>query len=314
MIDGLVDDLESNEHVLYYHLGKIGQPLIIMMGSIHGDEPAGTSAIEMLSNHLPIENIEASIVGLCGNKEAVRLKCRYILKDLNRVWSPITISKVKLGQFENLHNEYLEMSRLVDLVEKLIILCQPSMIYYLDMHTTSSDGSVFCILPDDKACKTFAEKMSLPMVHDMLSSLDDTTLHYFSTENLKVPTIAIAFEGGHHKDPFSVYRCFATMMRFISATELVINTNLKENPYDHMLDNYYEKMPHETYVKYRYNIVESRFFEMRPGFRHFSPVKAGEILARYDGKHVTSPSDGHILMPLYQKQGSDGFFIVTENR
>jgi succinylglutamate desuccinylase len=314
MLEDSITDIDSNHHLIFSHLGAVGRPLIILMGSIHGDEAAGTAAIEMLIHHLPIDELDCNIVGLCGNIEALKAQSRYILKDLNRVWSKENITKVTNSDPGELKHELLELYRILHLVDYLVAMCKPSSIYYLDMHTTSSDGSVFCILPAEEDCKAFAEKLSLPLVHDMLINLDDTTLHYFSTENLGIPTIALAFEGGHHKDPFSVYRCYATIMRFIAATGLANGLALTDNDYDHMLDNYFEKMPHETYVKYRYNIEESRFFEMRPGYKHFSPVKKDEIIARYDGQHIKAPQDGYVLMPLYQKKGSDGFFIVTENR
>ncbi|MBK8705758.1 MAG: hypothetical protein IPN33_20820 [Saprospiraceae bacterium] len=51
-------------------------------------------------------------------------------------------------------------------------------------------------------------------------------------------------------------------------------------------------------------------FQMRPGYANFQPVQRGELLAHDAGGPITAISDGLILMPLYQPQGSDGFFIV----
>jgi succinylglutamate desuccinylase len=53
---------------------------------------------------------------------------------------------------------------------------------------------------------------------------------------------------------------------------------------------------------------------MLPGFRSFQRIEAGEILAT-DGKgEVRSPETGLLLLPLYQPQGEDGFFLVREPR
>ena len=49
---------------------------------------------------------------------------------------------------------------------------------------------------------------------------------------------------------------------------------------------------------------------MKPGFKNFQAVTKGELLARYDDQDVKAEADGMILMPLYQAQGNDGFFIV----
>jgi succinylglutamate desuccinylase len=41
-------------------------------------------------------------------------------------------------------------------------------------------------------------------------------------------------------------------------------------------------------------------------------VAAGTLLARDDGGEIRAPFDGLLLMPLYQAQGSDGFFLGRE--
>jgi succinylglutamate desuccinylase len=309
----LKPDFIYDDHTIFYHAGEIGSPLMVLMGSIHGDEHAGSGAIEMLNqSKINFLTCSATILGLRGNIRASRLNQRFICKDLNRLWSKDVIQDVRSKQLDDLEDEYAELHVLLSIIHSIIEQVQPSKIYYLDMHTTSSDGSIFCIVPEDTTSKKFAHNLSLPIVFDMLKNMDDTTLHYFNDKNLGIPTIALAFEGGHHKDPFSVYRCFAAIMRFFKFSCCFGTVDLTNNDYDHMLDNYYEKMPHETYVKYRYPIEDSRFWEMRPGFKHFSKIHKGEILARYNRQHITAQMDGYILMPLYQKQGSDGFFIVTE--
>ena len=49
---------------------------------------------------------------------------------------------------------------------------------------------------------------------------------------------------------------------------------------------------------------------MRPGYENFKPVGSGEVLAKNTAGNIRSPEAGRILMPLYQEQGEDGFFIV----
>ena len=48
---------------------------------------------------------------------------------------------------------------------------------------------------------------------------------------------------------------------------------------------------------------------MKPGFRTFDRVWSGQELAQDRHGCIRSPQDGYILMPLYQNQGCDGFFI-----
>ena len=51
---------------------------------------------------------------------------------------------------------------------------------------------------------------------------------------------------------------------------------------------------------------------MNPGFRNFEPVSAGQILGQDRSGDVVSPEGGHLLLPLYQPKGDDGFFLTRE--
>ena len=67
-------------------------------------------------------------------------------------------------------------------------------------------------------------------------------------------------------------------------------------------------------VRYRYGISDALEFDMKPGYENFRPVARGEVLAAYLGQAVTAPESGRLLMPLYQRLGNDGFFLVREFR
>jgi succinylglutamate desuccinylase len=51
---------------------------------------------------------------------------------------------------------------------------------------------------------------------------------------------------------------------------------------------------------------------MEPGFRNFQSVSAGKLLARDHHGEVRAPLSGILLLPLYQAQGEDGFFLIRE--
>ena len=53
-------------------------------------------------------------------------------------------------------------------------------------------------------------------------------------------------------------------------------------------------------------------FRMEPGFANIERTAAGTLLARDDSGEIRAPFDGLVLMPLYQAQGSDGFFYGRE--
>ena len=53
-------------------------------------------------------------------------------------------------------------------------------------------------------------------------------------------------------------------------------------------------------------------FVMEPGYVSFQPVKRGQLLAHDRSGPVRAGESGRILLPLYQSQGADGFFLVRE--
>ena len=53
---------------------------------------------------------------------------------------------------------------------------------------------------------------------------------------------------------------------------------------------------------------------MLPGYVSFQPITESDVLAKDARGDVRPPEAGRILMPLYQRQGDDGFFVVREFR
>jgi succinylglutamate desuccinylase len=67
----------------------------------------------------------------------------------------------------------------------------------------------------------------------------------------------------------------------------------------------------DTYeVVYRRGITPADQFVMAPGHRNFEPVERGQVIARDAGGDVRIPLDGLLFLPLYQRQGDDGFFVI----
>ena len=67
-------------------------------------------------------------------------------------------------------------------------------------------------------------------------------------------------------------------------------------------------------VRHHHVIREGDDFVMEPGFTNFQSVERGQILARDRGGPIYAGETGQILMPLYQGQGTDGFFLVRPVR
>jgi hypothetical protein len=69
-------------------------------------------------------------------------------------------------------------------------------------------------------------------------------------------------------------------------------------------------LPHLGQAVARHPVGEG--FRMEPGFANIQRVAAGTLLAREAGAEIRAPEDGLLLLPLYQPQGDDGFFLGRE--
>ncbi|MGB4960113.1 MAG: succinylglutamate desuccinylase/aspartoacylase family protein [Saprospiraceae bacterium] len=298
--------------------GNLDGPLLVITAGIHGNESAGVRALQLFfknlnekSNTNPDFVYKGEVIGLLGNVNAYSQSKRFIEKDMNRCWVPEHIGQIMNTDKLMLKNEDLEMRELLEMVHLEVNRLQPSKLYLLDLHTTSSDGGIFSITTAKKESINTAYEMHAPVVLGLLKDISGTTLHYFTKENIGIPCISIGFESGHHDDLQSIDRCVAAIINFIRAIG-VIDPQEVENHHDYILKEYIKKLPEVVEVVYKFKIEDNKLWQMKPGYKNFQKVKRNELLARYDGNDVLCPMDGRILMPLYQSQGEEGFFIVRD--
>jgi hypothetical protein len=74
----------------------------------------------------------------------------------------------------------------------------------------------------------------------------------------------------------------------------------------------YRHLPRALEMREVHTIREGDGFRMRPGYLNFQRVEDGEELARDLAGPVRASERSRILMPLYQEQGDDGYFLVRE--
>ncbi len=299
--------------------GEADGTLIVITAAMHGNEKAGVEGLLRFFKYLEQETthsdfrykprIKGKILGLLGNTKAYREGKRYIEKDMNRCWLPSEVSRIKNAPFAMLENEDLEVRELLDILSPEISGIKR--MFLLDLHTTSSDGGIFCIAGQSADDIHLAKAMEVPLVLGLLDGLQGTTLQYFQKSQTGADTTAIAFEAGHHDDPASIERCFEACCRFLYVSGCLqkyeFNTSLLQgSAFIH------HRIPKVLKVVYRHPVDNNAAWCMNPGYKNFQKVDAGERLATYEGKEITSPIDGYLLMPLYQGQGKDGFFIAEE--
>lgn len=303
------------KRVIGEHIGREKGPLLVVIGAMHGNEPAGVRAIDLLLKMLEVEPIKnpnfvykGAMIGLVGNLAAFGREERFINKDLNRCW---TKEFIESNDVQGLEEEKEEISEILSVIKKAVEKHQPAELIILDLHTTSSDGGIFNIVSDDSNSLDIAREMYAPVVLGMLEGLTGTTLHYFTKEIFGVKTSTITFESGQHIDPLSTNRAIAGIVNCMRTIGSVLATDV-ESQHDKILLQYSLGLPSVSKLLYSHRISDGEEFRMRAGYKNFQRVKKGELLAYKNGEEVRCLEDGLILMPLYQRQGEDGFFIIKQ--
>ncbi len=306
----------QNERYIGSFEGNERGPLLIVFGAMHGNEPAGVKALDLMFKMLEVEPItnpdfhfRGKIVGLVGNVRARAEGVRYINRDLNRQWTTENVARIKNAQLEDLDEEDLEIKELLEAVHHEIETYQPEKLIFLDLHTTTAFGGIFSIPQETEESIRIAVELHAPVIRGLLKGIKGTTLHYFNNENFAPDTVAVTFESGQHDEQLSVNRAIAALTNCMRTIGCVEEAHV-ENRHDSILIEYSKGLPKIAELIMAYHISPDDNFVMAPNFKNFQPVKKGEILAKDKNGNVVAQEDSLILMPLYQKQGNDGFFLI----
>ena len=298
--------------------GERKGPLLICIGGMHGNEPAGLRALNLVFTLLEREpevnpgfSFAGRVIGLTGNVQAVTRQCRFVQKDLNRLWTKEKIASIRSSAPTDLHNEDLELFHLLNLIESEIDSYQPTEVILLDLHTTSVKGGIFSIVTDIPRSTEIALQLHAPVIRGMLRGLEGTILHYFSNHHFDLPVTPLAFESGQHNETLSVNRAISAIINCLRSIGCV-NPDDVENKHDQLLIEYSRELPRLSELIMVHRLQPNDGFEMFPGYKNFQRIRRGTVLAADKKGPIRAEADGLILMPLYQNQGEDGFFIIRE--
>ncbi len=293
-------------------------PLIICIGGIHGNEFAGVKALDLVLKMLEVEHIanpeftfRGRMVAIRGNLSALKLKKRYVDKDLNRNFNKLRLDAIIKGEIHAEYTEDYEAIEIIRFVRNEIKDYQATKVVIIDLHTTSSPGGIFTIVPDDLPSLKIAKEMHAPVIQGMIDGVKGTTMHYFNSENLGVISRTISFESGQHNDPKAVTIAIAAIVACLRALGCV-NPHDVESQHDKILINFSKNLPSVTKLIMKHPIKPSDNFKMKPDYLNFQRVYKGEIIATDVNGPIAISEDGILLMPLYQDQGEDGFFLIKE--
>lgn len=293
-------------------VGPAGGLVLVCVAGLHGNEPAGVVGLARVIERLESdpEGLEGELVGLLGNRCALVEGKRYLRRDLNRMWQPERLRRLRAGGAP----EEPEEDELRDLDRELTPLlagATDGRLHVLDLHTTSAPGPAFAVLDDTLVNRAFALGLGVPLVLGLEEELDGPLLHYM----VDLGAVAASFESGQHQDPAAVDAAEAAVWLALEASG-VLAPGSRPEPVAarRRLAAGAAGLPQVTEVIYRHPVAPGDGFAMAPGFLGFEPVAQGQALGRDRGGKVTAPRRGRLLMPLYQSQGDDGYFLVRDVR
>jgi succinylglutamate desuccinylase len=299
------------QRLLGWLRGSEPGPMLIVVGGLHGNEPSGVAGLERVLARVGDDPaaIRGDFVAILGNLEALARQTRFLVRDLNRCWSVERIAAMRARAVEQgLAAEDREEVELLTLIEEAVLAAR-GRVYVLDMHSTSGGGSPFAIISDTLRSRDFARPLPVPIVLGLEEELSGTMLTYLGDIGL----VTLGFESGQHDDPVSVDRAAAAI--WICLESAGVWKGGRGESYrvaQQWLAQSSQSLPRFLELRHRHPVGPGDDFRMEPGFVNFQPVRAGQLLARDRGGEIRSPARGRVLMPLYQSQGEDGFFLVRE--
>lgn len=284
--------------------GENTGPTLVFFGGIHGNEKAGIKAIEQSLIKIEASKVNGSIYGITGNILALQQNRRFIEKDLNRQW---TKDKLKvLEQLKNAENEDAEQKELYDLLN-LILESHNGPFYFIDLHTTSSKTIPFITINDALINRRFSNLFPVPTVLGIEEYLEGPLLSYIN----QLGYVSLGFESGQHDDDISITNSIAFINLALVHTNLLKSDDVKgfKNA-EKLLQQSTENNTSTYEVIYRHKIEPKENFRMCEGYKSFQFVDKGIVIAVSDGVSIALKKPATLFMPLYQKAGEDGYYLI----
>lgn len=294
-------------------IGRLGSssdgPTFICLGSIHGNEPAGYQGLRRVVEALQSSGAElrGEFVALVGNRRALAAGVRFVDQDLNRLWLGERLAELHAGE-PPASVEETEILELEAELDRTIERAEHE-VWLLDLHTTSGFGPPFGVLDDTLSNREFARIFDIPYVVGLEEELDGTVLSHYVARGVRT----FGFESGQHAEVDAIDRAEAAVWIALTGVGLLDAANVPNlRRTKRRLRAGTGSLPRVVEVRCRHVVEPGDGFKMNPGFVSFQPIEASQVLSHDDTGPVRAPEDGLLLMPMYQEQGQDGFFVVRK--
>ncbi|MCH2100661.1 MAG: succinylglutamate desuccinylase/aspartoacylase family protein [Planctomycetes bacterium] len=303
--------------VIGRHSGERPGPKLLCIAGIHGNEPAGAHALRRVFCSLKERGIpfQGELVGLAGNLRALKAGARYLERDMNRMWTdeliaralqPPKVGAAAPGPGSGHDAEWAEVADLHDALEREVDGAKRD-VFLLDLHTSSADGVPFACLGDTMRNRRFARPFPVPVLLGLEEKLDGALLEYLNNRGV----ITMGFEAGQHDAMHSIDRHEAGIWIGLAAAGCFPGPMPEQvEAGRRLLADARGGLPKVLEILHRHALRPQDDFRMRPGYENFTPAQEGEVLAEDKAGLIHAPRHGHIMLPLYQGKGDDGFFLA----
>ena len=181
----------------------------------------------------------------------------------------------------------------------------------IDLHTSSAEGPPLLTIGDTLRNRRFAQSFPLPFILGLEEQVDGALLELLNNHG----AVTLGVEGGYHESPASTEHHAAVLWQALVSSGILQAQDVRDlGRHQELLREASRGTPPVIEVRYRHSIRVEDQFRMKPGFVNLSPVQKGQVLAQDVRGPVRAPETGLILLPLYQGQGSDGFFVARPVR
>ncbi|MBP6981874.1 succinylglutamate desuccinylase/aspartoacylase family protein [Candidatus Gracilibacteria bacterium] len=251
--------------------GKTGKNILIL-GSIHGDEPCGSRAIEkireaILSGKISIQNGKITCIPY-ANFEAYTKSKRQITENLNRIFG-----SRKSGDIYDIAKG----------IEKEILEND----FILDLHSFSSGLESF-IFNDYNTEEINTMIRSIPIEYvmtgwvNLYEESEEMDTIGFAKQHGK---IGITIECGENTDPESERNAYDSIISILVSSGNIRTGNKKQSHKQLWIhvDTIVKKEEEGSFIK---------------EWKNFDRVKKGQLIGRYEGGNIIhAPYDGIMIMP-----------------
>ncbi|MEQ8360231.1 MAG: succinylglutamate desuccinylase/aspartoacylase family protein [Cytophagales bacterium] len=283
-------------------------PTIMILGGLHGNEPAGIIAFQRVLKVLETRNLQfkGQIHGFRGNLKAISNSERFLEEDMNRNWYRYMRRKASDSTIETAEDSERD-ALLNTILDTMHDASEPCI--FFDLHSTSAPSLPFAAINDSIYNRSIVKGLPVPIILGLQEQIEGTLNGILNDMGLP----AVLFEAGQHneKETIDYHESFIWYMLYKLGC---IQRNAVKSLQKHrdILKNASKGKEGFYEVTFRYPVEIGDQFEMYPGFQSFQPIENNQKIAKNNRGDIFAPHKDIMFMPLYQNKGQDGYFLIRK--